>query len=379
MTRSADFGIRGILRVRTHDAGGTDLAAVARDIGPQSTTENGTPDVIVDFVDDLSPASLSFLDGGTTGHGDDGVYFLDSFSGRPLARVSQGERWGEALIVCVRGVPRVPFLSSAVDLAALSRGWAPLHGSAWVTKDGTGVLVLGWAHSGKTGALLAAFERGATLVGDDRILLSRDGSRVVGLGRSIVVKDWHLAQLRIPALDARPVRRALAKAAPILDALSGRVASRRRDRRGGWTRLGGKVLGRLRGKLSVELDPRLMGRSKTADEARPDVLVILETHRHPSVESESVDPGTAASRIAAQVEAELMPALRAQLSFEYALPGRGWRDVGRAPEVAKSIVNEATRRLPTYVVRHPHPCSLRELDDAIAGVVASTRPRGDVQ
>jgi hypothetical protein len=308
---------------------------------------------------------LRLVDGGTMGYGDDGVYFLDSSGHRPLARVSQGERWGEALITCRRGVGRIPFLSAAVDLAALSRGWAPLHGSAWVTKEGTGVLVAGWAHSGKTGALLAACERGAAPVGDDRILLSRDGSRMVGLGRPVVVKDWHLAQLRLPALGARPVRRALAQAAPILGALS--------ERRGAWTRSADKMLRGLRGKLSVELDPRLLGQSQAADEARPHVLVILETHRHSSIVSEPVDPRTAASRIAAQVESELMPALRAHVTFKYAFPGRGWRDVGRAPELAESILNDATRGLPTYIVRHPYPCSLKKLEEVIAGMAAAPR------
>ncbi len=302
------------------------------------------------------------------GYGDDAVYFLDSSDHQPLALVAQGERWGEARIVCRRGVGKVPFLSAAVDLAALSRGWAPLHASAWVTREGTSVLVTGWAHSGKTGALLAACEGGARPVGDDRILLSRDGSRVVGLGRAIVVKDWHLAQLRIPALGARPVRRALAKVAPVLDALTDRLASRRSRRARGATRSAAKALGRLRGKLSVEVD------ATATDEARPDVLVILETHRESSVTSEPVDPRTVAGRIAAQVEAELLPTLRAQLAFKYAFPGRGWRDVSRAPEMAESILNEATRGLPTYLVRHPYPCSLSELDRVIAGVAASVSP-----
>jgi hypothetical protein len=363
-----DFGVRGILRVRTHDASAADLLAVARDIGRPQTIGDDSPQVVVRFVDEISSSPLHLVDGGTMGYGEGGVYFLEPPSPRPLALVSQGERWGEALIVCRKGLGRIPLLSAAVDLAALSRGWAPLHGSAWITREGTSVLVAGWAHSGKTGALLAACERGAKPVGDDRILLSRDGSRVIGLGRPIVVKDWHLAQLRLSALGARRVRRALAKATPVLDGLADRLASRRSDRGRGVIRSAAKVIGRLRGKLSVELD------ASATDEAGPDVLVILETHRQSTVTSEPVDPRTVASSIAAQIEAELLPTLRAQLAFKYAFGGRGWSDVGRAPEMAEGILKDATRGLPTYLVRHPYPCSLEELDRVIADLAASAAP-----
>lgn len=365
-----DFAVPEIVRVRTHDARGTDLAAVARDVGSPVSTGAEPPHVVVRFVDELSPAQLRLVDGGTMGYADDGVYFMDSSGGTALARVSQGAEWGEAVIVCRRGAGRVPLLSAAVDLTALSRGWAPLHGSAWTTRDGAGVLVTGWANSGKTGALLAACERGATPVGDDRILLSGDGASMVGVGRPIVVKAWHLAQLRIPGLGARPVRRMLARAVPTLDALSEYFVSRRPGGGVTLTRFAGKVLGRLR-ESSVLLDPNQVGRSTPAARTRTDVLIILETHRRRAVVAEAADPNNVANRIAAQVEAELLPTLRAQLAFKYAFPGRGWADIGRAPEVAEGILGEATRRIPTYVVRHPYPCSLRELDEVITGVVSS--------
>jgi hypothetical protein len=233
------------------------------------------------------------------------------------------------------------------------------------------VLVTGWAHSGKTGALIAACEAGGTPVGDDRILLSRDGASMVGLGRPVVVKDWHLAQLRLPALGARPVRRLLAKAAPTLDALSKRLTSRRPEGEGHLILSAAKVLRRLRQELSIELDLHPEGGAMPAAYARPDVLIILETHHDQAVVSEPADPRTVANRVAAHVEAELTTALRAQLAFKYAFPRRGWRDVGRAPEVAESILNDATRGMSTYLVRHPYPCSLRKLDEVITGVASS--------
>jgi hypothetical protein len=371
----ADFEVPGVLYVRAHDASSDDLAAVARHVGPPRTPTRERADVTVRFVDELSPASLRILDGGAMGYDDERVYFLEANGHRVLAGVTLGEQWGEALIVCRSGLRRVPFLSAAVDFAALARGWAPVHGSAWVTREGTGVVVAGWAHSGKTGALLEACEAGATPVGDDRVLLSHDGSRMIGLGRPVEVKNWHLAQLALPALGGRPLRRAVAKVTSALAARRSLSLGHASGTERAGTRLASKVLDRVLASSSIELDLQRLRSSATLTEApRPDVLVILETHGHASVVAELAEAPTVPSRLAAQMTVELMPALRAQLSFEYARPGGGWRDAGRAPHVAQEVLTEATRGVPAYLVRHPYPCSLRELGDVIREAVAAAPP-----
>ena len=375
-----DFGVPGVLRVVARGDSEEDRAAVGRDIGRSDIGRADTggadtggtgpagdrfPDVAIRFVDQLSPSGLRVLDGGCAGYGDGGVYFLDPSTHAPLARVSLGARWGEARIVCRRGLRRVPFLSTALDLSALFHHWAPVHASGWVSPAGTGVLVAGWAHSGKTGALLSACERGASPVGDDRILLSPSGARMVGLGRPLDVKDWHMAQLRLGALGRRPVRRTLAEVASAVDAGFRRVSDGTSP--GPVSRLASRALHRLRRGLSLEVPAEQF--SPVAQGARIDVVILLETHRYASIVAERVTPASGARRLAAQTEGELLPALREHLAFRYAQADGGWADVGRAPARARSILAEATLGLPTYLVRHPYPCPLQELDAVITGVV----------
>jgi hypothetical protein len=372
----ADFEVPGVLRVRAHDASSDDLAAVARDVGSVRAATREPADVTVRFVDELSPASLRILDGGTMGYDAERVYFLEGTGYRAVAGVTLGERWGEAQIVCRHGARRVPFLSAAVDFAALARGWAPVHGSAWVTRGGSGVLVAGWARSGKTGALLEACEAGATPVGDDRVLLSRDGLRMIGLGRPIEVKRWHLAQLALPALGGRPLGRVVAKGTSALAARLSSPRGREPGRKSARVGLAYKALGRLHTSSHIELDAQLLRSNPSAlVEARPDVLIILETHRNSSVLTERADSHAVPSRLAAQMTSELMPALRAHVAFEYARPGRGWKDVGRAPAVARELLSEATRGVPAFLVRHPYPCSLQELGDVIREAAAAAPQR----
>ena len=360
--RGTDFGVAGVLRVLTQGDGSVDRAAVGRDVGRTDAVRDREPDVTIRFVDQISPSGIRGLAGGWAAYDDDGVYLLDPSTRQPLAKVSQGDRWGQAQILCRRGLARVPFLSTAVDLAALFHQWAPVHGSGWVTPEGKGVLVAGWAHSGKTGALLSACDGGAALIGDDRILLSRSGSRMMGMGRPVAVKDWHMAQLRLGCIGRRPILRALARVTPWLGSSSDQTA------RGPWTRLATRAVGRARRALEVEVPcDRFANPPK---DARLDVLILLETHRLPSIVAEGVAPGSTARRLAAQTERELLVALGDQLAFKYAFPDAGWNEVERCIADARSILEDATLGIPSFRVRHPYPCSLRELATAINGVVA---------
>jgi hypothetical protein len=320
--------------------------------------------MVLRFVDDLAPEALRLLDAGRVGYGPDGVYVLEPATGRPLARVSQKTSWGSGSIECTRGVARVPLLSAAVGLAALASGWAPLHAAAWTTRDGVRVLASGWPGSGKTGALLAACENGATPIGDDRVLLSRNGQAMAGLGSPVEIKHWHLAQLRLPLLGASRGRRSLARVTYALDtALDRRLSALSRTMH--------KALRRLGRVANTELDVVELGAPRDG-RARggPHVLLLLEAHSRDSVAAEPADPGSVPARLAAHAAAELAPALRIQRALDYVSPGDGWRDVHRSPDVARGILESAVHGVPAWLVRHPYPCSLRDLHAVISRVVA---------
>jgi hypothetical protein len=324
----------------------------------------------VRFVDALPTHELRLLDGGAFGYSGDELYALSRRGGSAVALVTQDARWGGGTIVCRRGVRRVPFLSSAVDLAVLAAGWVPLHGSAWTTPEGVSALASGFAHTGKTGALLAACARGALPIGDDRILLSGDGSLMVGLGRPVQVKDWHLAQLPLPQVPSSGARRALARATQA-------IASPRSGRRGSsWARFLDGAIARARNLSSVEIElQQLGGGTEPRPCARPQLLLLMETHDDPRVLAEPADPDSVPARLAAHVGVELGPGLRSQLAYDYVHSGAGWREVYRAPKVALSTLERATRDLPAWIIRHPYPCSLDRLHAVTSELAASVAGR----
>jgi hypothetical protein len=361
--------VPGVLEVVLRDAEPGDLRAVARDVGePQAVEGAGSarlPRLDVSFVDRISKSDLRLLDGGAFGYTGDGLYVMGR-RGSPRAWIEQGEAWGSGSIVCARGVRRVPWLSAALDLAAVAGDWAPLHASAWLTPDGVGVIASGWSRSGKTGALLVACEHGARPVGDDRVLLAGDGSLVVGLGRPVRIKDWHIAQLPRIRAGVGTTRTALARA--------GYAIARRRttNAESSWGRLVGRAQTKARDLSSIErdLDADVEG-SQRCPSARPRLLLLMEGHDDERIVVEPADPDSVAGRLAAHVQAELVPHLRAQLAYDYAHPGRGWRDMDRAPHLVARILEPAVRGLPAWIVRHPYPCSLEKMHEVTSDLAAS--------
>jgi hypothetical protein len=101
------------------------------------------------------------------------------------------------------------------------------------------------------------------------------------------------------------------------------------------------------------------------------VLLIMERHAEDRIEAEHVEPGAVGARLAAHACGELIPTLRAQLAYDYAHPGAGWRDVDRSPALATRILEAAARRIPAWIVRHPYPCSLERMHAVTSELAAS--------
>jgi hypothetical protein len=357
-----------VLRVIVRNAGPADVQAVTRDVGRPNNLEDepssAMPRLEISFVDGMSTSALRCLDGGCVGYAGAGVYELARHDA-PRSFIEQGATWGSGAIVCTRGLRRIPFLSAAVDLASLAAGWAPLHASAWVSPEGVGVIASGWAHSGKTGALLAAYEQGARPIGDDRILLSPDGTVMVGLNRPVHAKDWHIAQLSGLRETIGSVRGAFARAGFA-------VASRRQGRRTTrWSKLVDRALTKARDASSVEIELSETGDDRNYRSSRPNLLLLMETHGVERVMAEPADPDSVAPRLAAHARADLIPTLRSQLAYEYAHPDTGWKGVDQAPSMAARILEQAVGGIPAFIVRHPYPCSLERLHAVTSELAAS--------
>ena len=355
-----DYDIHGLIGIRLINPSPGDAAVVARQLGSLRSPLTGPPDIIVRFVESLPTPNFRYVELGKNGFTDDGFFIL--CKGTPTAKVRIAfDQIGECCeIVCESGLGSVPLLRAILSLTALKKGCVALHASAFVYK-GAGVLVTGFAHGGKTGALLAFAAHGARYIGDECILLSDDGRKMYGVPENVQLKAWHLENL--PHL-----RRSVS----FSDRLKFRaIRGLGRPRQGtptntfrGWWPLGllRQPMPALRRRLSVQLDPQtIFGAAAGPFEAGLEKVFFLVNHEDPRVRVEPEDPLQIAPRMMASVRYEFLPLLSHYLAHQFAFPGKKNDLIERAHELQYGILRRALAGKEAYVVSHPYQCSFQEL------------------
>lgn len=360
-----DFDIHGLVGVRLVDASSQDAVAVARQLGPPGAPLSREPDIVVRFVERLPTEGLRWIEFERTGFAREEFFVQQPGRRRARARLAFEHIGSRLEIVCERGARSVPLLMALVITTALARGGVPLHASAFL-HGGAGVLVTGWAKGGKTEALLAFAAHGAEYVGDEWILLTGGGLRMHGIPEYIRLQDWHLAQVPRARAGVPASRRALFSAIRLAER-SHRLLSRGPLSRRFPATLLEEAMPALRRQLNVQLDPsRVFGARPHACAAPPDTVFFMISHDHPAVQVEPADPADVARRMAASVLYELLPLSSSYLAYRFAFPDRRSAVLDGLTGSIGELIAQSLHGKRTYVVRHPYPCRLESLFEAMA-------------
>lgn len=358
---SYDFDLHGIVGVRLLDATSGDLATVARQLGLPTTELDREPDITIRFVDVATHLPLTFVGLGDTGFNRDGFFVLRGRGRRAgRTRIPFDALGRSPELVCERTVPAVPHLLATINLVALTKGVLPLHASAF-TIDSLGVLVTGWSKGGKTEALLAGMERGASYVGDEWVYLTPDGT-MLGLPEPIRVWDWHLAQFQ-SLLRARPRQdRARLRTWRALSATTEMAASSGLPGSG----LAGQLHPLASRQAYLQVPPvELFGPDRVALRGRLDAAVLMFSHSSPDITIEPAGPTELPERMAASLAEERATLLAHYRQFRFAFPDLS-SPVLESAEIRESRLLAALFDWrPCAKVSHPHPCDITALGDAV--------------
>jgi predicted ATP-grasp superfamily ATP-dependent carboligase len=371
-TPPTDFDVHGIVGVRLIGASPRDVAAVSRQLGPPTARLAQEPDLVIRFVEHLPIDGLHWIEYPRTGFTADGFYVLASGKRPARVRVPLDRIGGQCEFVCQSGLRSVPLLMQGVVLTALAKGWTPLHASAF-SYGGTGVLVTGWAKGGKTEALLAFAAAGAAYIGDEWILLSSDG-RMFGIAEALRLQDWHLRQLPSLRRHAPLARRTAFRLVHAADALHRRLPD------GPLGRLLGKhtladALPALRRQLNVQVNPlEIFERRRGAGGVPLDRLFLMISWDDQRTVVDRGDGAGIAQRMAASVMYELQPLLSSYLAWRFAFPDRRNDLLERAAAILPAQLEHVLGGRDAHVVRHPYPCRLTSLFDAMAPGCQSPTP-----
>ena len=328
------------------------------------------PDITVRFVDripDESPMTyVGWLGAGFT---NEEFYVLrgrDAVSARtllPLADVGSA-----CHIVCERRSGFVPHLMAIINLTALANGVLPLHASAFVTRDGRGVLATGWAKGGKTETLLAFAGCGARYIGDEWVYLTPDGT-MYGVPEPIRLWHWHVRQL--PHLMAKlPLTtRARLTGLPLTAALAGSLSRRlpAGSLAASVLRRSAPVVGR---QAFIQVPPALLfGANAIAESGRLDALLLLLSHERDEVTVRPMEAAEVGLRMLASLEEERAPFMACYREFRFAFPGRRSPAIEDAAAHERELIGSIFADRVAHVVRHPYPVRLDSLVEPISVVL----------
>lgn len=362
----ADLDFHEIVGIRLHGARPSDVAMVCRDTGALERELSRQPDIVVRFTARLPLRHIKWLEPGRSGVTEDGWLFLRQ--GRTSVAVDCASIGSQCEVLCEHGAASIPFLSELVDLAALKKGYAAVHGAAFVL-GGIGVLVAGRAHSGKTGVLLAFAEQGAEYVGDERIFLQGDGETMYGTARDLEIKHWHLRGL--PKLGSLlPAKQA--GWAWVTDHVG--ELERHSDKRG-WSscaRLITRVRSVLSRRLRAKIPPTAVFGSRVRNlAAHPHKVFLTLSQSEPSITVERGDP----TRVALQVQAAscwTQGALwKLYQAWRFAFPAQENAFLEQVQQMHREILCHAMRNTETWILRHPYPFSFSELCRVLDPVLGS--------
>ncbi len=346
-----DFDLHGIVGIRLLNPSAEDVRGVEGQVGPMREPLDGWPDLTIHFVDAIAHGPLSFVDWKGSAFDRNSFYLLGKDGATPLCRVELEHVGSCCELEVQRGAGWVPLLIHLVNIIALSKGFAPVHASAFA-HNGEGNLVMGWSKGGKTEALLAFDKHDGQYVGDEWIWVSSDGRSVFGVPEKVRLWEWHLRQLPRAAAAAGRKRvlafrtvRALQEA---LDGIKNPVIA--------------APMASLKRRLWVRLKPSDIFASCVAGYDAPlNKVFLFVTHDSPEVTLEPGDPLDVAERMSWSTHHEQAPLLAAYQAYRFAFPERSNAFIENARELERERLRTALAEKPTYIVRHPYPVCLEHL------------------
>lgn len=370
--RSYDFDLHGIVGVRLLDAEPEDLATVTHQLGPLLRDLEREPDVHVRFVDRATSRAVTHVGLGDTGYNAEGFFVLRGRGGAAArARIPFADIGHRPEIVCERAMPAVPHLLAIVNLTALAAGILPLHASAF-NVDGRGVLVTGWAKSGKTESLLAAVRAGGEYIGDEWVYLTPE-NEMLGVPEPIRVWAWHLEQL--PEVLGRRSLRDRGRLATWrgLDSLVSRGAALTLPGTG----LASKAAPLVGRQAYLQVPPaELFGPDRVALRGSLDATVLVLSHDDEDIVIRRAGAREVSGRMAASLLDERSPFLAHYRQFRYAFPEQSSHAVENASRREMRLLAELFDDRPAGVVAHPYPCDIDALGRAVLSVARDVARAG---
>lgn len=365
---TANYDWHGVVGIRVLDWKRSDIKNVETQLGLERTQLDRPPDLTIRYVDRLPlMGELTYLSGDAAFAGE--AFLLTAGADRrPVMQIPFGSLGSKCDLLICRGLSSIPLLVPLLNLTALRSGYLPVHASAFEYR-GVGVLVAGGARGGKTGTLLAFMSQGATFVGDDWVLVHRDGRAMYGLPTPMQVKGAYLRALpeyraRLDVRTKRRMRmmRSLLRLERCVPARSSPTSLAARAR--------ARVRARLAAGLTARVSPhRLFGAAASFGAGAPDTVFLARSVESAGVTVNPIRSTDLVRRLVPLVEYEWKELDRYYTLFRAAFPGRRNEFIEEKTKHLEAGLLFALKEKRTYEVCYPSPAPILEVFRALRPVI----------
>lgn len=374
-----DYDIHGWLGLRLVNPSPSTAKLVARQMAPLAPgTLDRRPDVSLKPLESEEGSSARLKLGDAGDHQycsfDDSGFYAQIGTGRarmPFSSLGEANEIQYSSGTNMRSLIN-NYVRPILHLSLLDKGAIAVH-SAAVQYNGSGILLAGWAESGKTEAMLALIEKGAQFVSDKWTILAEDGGTICNFPTPMTVRGWMVKYAPGIRGELRPLERLrVGIAASLSDIVqkTGRQPLMRRFRP--LTDLAAPFLS-LAGSASVspaQVLPVAAGVGGEGGLAAPTAqfkkVFLLLTTKTDRIAVRPADPDTVARRLAYAALYERRAFFNLYTKFRYAFPDERVPLIEEAPERERTMLANALAGKDVHVVEMPFPFDPGKVYEAMA-------------
>jgi hypothetical protein len=355
-----EYDIYGIVGISILNASESDLKLISNHFHEFEKELDREPDITIKFVTNLATPDLIYIGLDNAGFNEDGFYILSS--GRfPLKVKIPFEKIGSPFeIICQSGAPEIPLLSHIINMSFLSKGYIPLHASAFRYNNKNAV-VLGWAKGGKTESLLAFANNGAEYIGDEIVMLSKNGDEIFGIPTSVTIWEWQFKQVPklIPKLNRdKKTLFTLIHAIELINNFFRKTFLKNFS----ISKFITEALPAFKRQLNFRVNPKFIFKEKIhRGKVFPDKIILILSHNSETIEVERCSIDEAINRMTNSHNYEVNDLLQHYNTFKFAFPNLKNQFLENINTTLQNLLTAALIGKKAYKVLHPYPVSFEKL------------------
>lgn len=355
-----NYDLHGIVRLRLVNPSDTDLKRFNHGFGEYQCQTENEPDIKITFVNKIDTPLLTYIGLNNAAFDENGFYILSTGRNNLKVKIPFDKIGRDFEIICESGTPEIPMLRHFINLIFLKKNYIPLHASAFRFNDYT-ALVMGWSKGGKTESLLAFANNGAEYIGDETVVISRDGKTIFGIPVSVCVWEWQFEQIPklLPKLPNQ--KRMLFGLIHFFDSLY-KFLKNSFLKNSFPAKVLAEAMPAFRRQLNIRVEPNTIFKTRMLkSKLSLDHIILIMSRSSDEIKVESCNSKEVIDRMINSQNYEFASFIEQYLTFKYAFPNLKNELLENIESIQFNLLNEALKNKTAHKVSHPYPVSFEKL------------------